>query len=138
MNIALTSRGDPTEIAALRARNDQFRRTLTGGSLMLSAGVMLEACLRHDALGADNQARIIAAVRGFTGFDDDCEIGNHFDDHSIGDLEVEIEEPGIHRWPELIFFRIDDLARPATGIGSNPAPSTGTALVLTLMLASEW
>ena len=137
MNIELTTRGDPTEIAALRARNDQFRRTLTGGSLMLSAGVMLEACLRHDALGADNQARI-AAVRGFTGFDDDCEIGNPFDDHSIGDLEVEVEEPGIHRWPELIFVRVDDLAHPATGAGSSPAPASGTALVLTLMLASEW
>ena len=59
-------------------------------------------------------------------------------DHSIGDIEVEVEEPGIHRWPELIFFRIDDLARSATGADSSPAPSTGTPLVPTLMLASEW
>ena len=138
MNIELTNLGDPVEIAALRARNDRFRRTLTGGSLMLSAGVVLEACLQHDALGAANQARIIAAVRGFTGFDDDFTIGDPFDDHSIGDLEVEVEEPGIHRWPELIFFRIDDLGRPATGAGSSPAPASGTAMVLTLMLASEW
>ena len=130
MNIALTSRGDPTEIAALRARNDQFRRTLTGGSLMLSAGIV--------ALGAANQARIIAAVRGFTGFNTDFEIGDPFDDHSIGDIEVEVEEPGIHRWPELIFFRIDDLAHPVTGAGASPAPASGTSLVLTLMLASEW
>ena len=130
MNIELTSNGDPVEVAALRARNDRFRRTLTGGSLMLSAGIV--------ALGAANQARIIAAARGFTGFDDDYEIGDPFDDHSIGDIEVEVEEPGIHRWPELIFFRIDDLARPATGADSSPAPASGTALVLTLMLASEW
>ena len=130
MNIALTNHADPVEVAGLRARNDRFRRTLTGGSLMLSAGVV--------ALGAANQARIIEAVRGFTSFDDDCEIGDPFDDHSIGDLDVEVEEPGIHRWPELIFFRIDDLARPATGTGSSPAPASGTALVLTLMLASEW
>ena len=129
MNIELTRHGDPVEVAGLRARNDRFRRTLTGGSLMLSAGVV--------ALGAANQARIIAAVRGFTGFDDDFTIGDPFDDHSIGDLEVEVEEPGIHRWPELIFFRIDDLG-PATGAGASPAPSTGTARVLTLMLASEW
>ena len=130
MNIELTGLGDPVEIAALRAHNDRFRRTLTGGSLMLSAGIV--------ALGAANQARIIAAVRGFTGFDHDCEMGDPFDDHSIGDLEVEIEEPGIHRWPELIFFRIDDLAHPATGAGSSPAPASATTLVLTLMLASEW
>ena len=138
MNIALTRHGDPVEVAGLRARNDRFRRTLTGGSVMLSAGIMLEACLRHDALGAANQARIIEAVRGFTSFDDDCEIGDPFDDHSIGDLDVEVEEPGIHRWPELIFFRIDDLGCPATGAGASPAPASGTALVLTLMLASEW
>ena len=130
MNIELTRHGGPVEVAGLRARNDLFRRTLTGGSLMLSAGVI--------ALGAANQARIIATVRGFTGFDDDGEFGDPFDDHSIGDLEVEVEEPGIHRWPELIFFRVDDLAHPATGTGPSPAPSTGTALVLTLMLASEW
>ena len=130
MNIALTSHGYPVDIAALRVRNDRFRRTLTGGSLMLSAGIV--------ALGAANQARIIDAVRGFTGFDDDFTIGDPFDDHSIGDLEVEVEEPGIHRWPELIFFRIDDLARPATGAGPCPTPAGGTALVLTLMLASEW
>ena len=147
MNIKLTTRGDPVEVEARRARNDRFRRTLTGGSLMVSAGIMLEACLRHDTLGAANQARIIAAVRGFTGFDDDFEIGDPVmaepcctwtDDHSIGDLEVEVEEPGIHRWPELIFFRVDDLAHPATGAGASPAPASGTALVLTLMLASEW
>ena len=130
MNIELTSHGNPVDIAALRARNDRFRRTLTGGSLMLSAGIV--------ALGAANQARIITAVRGFTGFDDDFEIGDPFDDHSIGDLEVEVEEPGIHRWPELIFFRIDGLAHPATGAGASPAPASGTTLVLTLMLASEW
>ena len=130
MNIKLTSNGNPVEVAGLSARNDRFRRTLTGGSLMLSAGIV--------ALGAANQARIIAAVRGFTGFNTDFEIGDPFDDHSIGDIEVEVEEPGIHRWPELIFFRIDDLAHPPTGTGPSPAPSTGTALVLTLMLASEW
>ena len=130
MNIELTGLGDPVEIAALRARNDRFRRTLTGGSLMLSAGIV--------ALGAANQARIIAAVRGFTGFDDDFEIGDPFADHSIGDIEVEVEEPGIHRWPELIFFQIDDLGRPATGAGSSPTLARDPALVLTLMLASEW
>ena len=77
-------------------------------------------------------------MRSFTGFDDDFKIGDPFDDHSIGDIEVEVEEPGIHRWPELIFFRIDDLARPATGTGSSPTLASGTTLVLTVMLASEW
>ena len=130
MNIELTDRADPMRVAALRARNDRFRRSLTGGSVMLSAGII--------ALGAANQARIIDAVRGFTCFDNDLEMGDPFDTHDLGDLEVEVEEPGIHRWPELIFFRIDDLARPATRTGPAPTASNGTALVLTIMLASEW
>ena len=126
MNIEVKHRGDPLHVAALRARNDRFRRTLTGGTLMRSAGVI--------ALGAANQASIIAAVRAFTGFG----AGDPFDDHSIGDLEVEVDEPGIHHWPELIFFRVDDLAQPATGTGPSPTPASSTALVLSLMLASEW
>ena len=130
MNITLTRRGNPIEVAARRTRNDQFRRTLTGGSLMLSAGII--------ALGAANQARIIAAVRGFTGFDDDCEIGNPFDDHSIGDLEVEVDEPGIHRWPELIFFSVNAFGHAAAGTSTTRTAENGTALVLTIMLASEW
>ena len=110
MNIQLTAMADPAHVSAVRHQNDNFRRALTGGTLLLSAGIV--------ALDAANQARIIAAVRAFDDFDDDA-----WDPHDIGDLEVEIEEPGIARWHELIFFRID---------------RTATGLVLTIMLASEW
>ena len=130
MNIELTDRADPQRMAALRARNDRFRRSLTGGAIMLSAGII--------ALGAANQARIIDAVRCFTCFDDDFELGDPLDAHDIGDIEVEVEEPGIHRWPELIFFRIDDVAPPATCTDPAPTTSNGTALVLSIMLASDW
>ena len=111
MNIEVTDNGDPDQVAARRAANDAFRATLTNGSLVLTAGII--------ALGADNQARIIAAVRAFDDFDQ----SDAWDTHDIGDLEVEIEEPGIDRWDELIFFRIDRI---------NNAP------LLTIMLASEW
>ena len=124
MNIVLTKRGDPIEVAARRARNDAFRQSLTGGTVMLSAGVV--------AFGASNQARIIAAVRACT-FDTD----DPFDDHSIGDLEVEVDEPGIHRWPELIFFSVNAFGHAAAE-ASTLAAENDTALVLTIMLASEW
>ena len=102
---------DPAQVAAARQQNDAFRRSLTGGSLLLSAGII--------AVDAANQARIIDAVRAFDDFDQ----SDPSDAHDIGDLEVEIEEPGIARWHELIFFRIDRI---------NNGP------VLTIMLASEW
>ena len=125
MNIVLTKRGDPIEVAARRARNDGFRQSLTGGTVMLSAGVI--------AFGASNQARIIAAVRACT-FDAD----DPFDDHSIGDLEVDVDEPGIHRWPELIFFSVNAFSHAAAGTSTTLTTENGTALVLTIMLASEW
>ena len=125
MNIVLTKRGDPIEVAARRARNDAFRQSLTGGTVMLSAGVV--------AFGASNQARIIAAVRACT-FDTD----DPFDDHSIGDLEVDVDEPGIHRWPELIFFSVNAFSHAAAETASTLTTENGTALVLTIMLASEW
>ena len=125
MNIVLTKRGDPIEVAARRARNDAFRQSLTGGTVMLSAGVV--------AFGASNQARIIAAVRACT-FDTD----DPFDDHSIGDLEVDVDEPGIHRWPELIFFSVNAFSHAAAETASTLTTENDTALVLTIMLASEW
>ena len=111
MTVQLTAMADPAQVAAARQQNDAFRRSLTGGSLLLSAGII--------AVDAANQARIIAAVRAFDDFDQ----SDPLDTHDIGDLYVEIEEPGIARWHELIFFRIDH-------IGNGP--------VLTIMLASEW
>ena len=111
MNIELTATADPARVAAVQHQNDNFRRALTGGTVLLSAGII--------GLDAANQARIIEAVRDFDDFDQ----SDPWDPHDIGDLEVEIEEPDIARWHELIFFRID---------------RTSNGLVLTIMLASEW
>src|SRR5215510_13041731 len=119
MNIMLTHRGNPDHVAAQRAANDAFRENLTGGCLVLSAGVM--------ALGAVNQARIIDAVRRCSAFDDDP-----WDAHDIGDVEVELIEPGIARWRELIFFRIAEASADPANL------SAATTRQLVIMLASEW
>ena len=111
MSIELTAMADPAHVSAARQQNDAFRRSLTGGTVLLSAGII--------AVDAANQARIIEAVRAFDDFDPQ----DAWDPHDIGDLLVEIEEPGIARWHELIFFRIN---------------RTANGLVLTIMLASEW
>ena len=62
-------------------------------------------------------------MRAFDDFDDDCELGDPFDPHDLGDFEIEIGSPGQAGTHLLIFFRIDQHA---------------TGRVLTLMLASEW
>ena len=97
MNIELTGKADPTRAAANRERNDRFRRSLTGGVVVLTAGVL--------ALGAECQARILAAVRAFDDFDDDP-----FDAHNLGDFEIDSGEVGT----KLVFFRIDRLAPSAS------------------------
>ena len=122
MNIEVTDLGDPARVAARCTANDAFRAALTGGSLVLSAGII--------ALGAENQARIIAAVRRCSAFDDD----DPLDAHDIGDVTVTLEEPGIARWPELIFFKVVDIKAAATSTAS-PNPTTQHLII---MLASEW
>ena len=46
-----------------------------------------------------------------------------FDDD--GDVTVTLEEPGIARWCELIFFKVadDGTAAAPTGVAGSPAPS---------------
>ena len=111
MNIELTEKADLRSIEATGAANDRFRRTLSGGAVQMTAGLV--------ALGAETQHRIIEAVRAFDDFDCD----DPFDQHDLGDFEIVVGGPGQTSTRLLIFFRID---RHATGG------------VMTLMLASEW
>ena len=111
MSIELTERADLGAIEATREANDRFRRTLSGGAVLMTAGIV--------ALGAEAQRQIVEALRAF----DDFGPGDPFDQHDLGDFEIEVSGPGQTSTRQLIFFRID---RHATG------------RVLTLMLASEW
>ena len=71
-------------------------------------------------------------MRRCSAFDDD----EPFDAHDIGDITVVLEEPGIARWPELIFFKVVNVA---TASPTDAAASTNIATrQLILMLASEW
>ena len=111
MNIELTEKSDLRSIEATREANDRFRRTLSCGDLQMTAGIV--------ALGVEAQRRIIEAVRAFGDFD----LDDPFDQHDLGDFEIEVDAPGQASTRQLIFFRID---RHSTG------------RLLTLMLASEW
>ena len=111
MSIELTERADLGAIESTRDANDRFRRTLSGGAVLMTAGIV--------ALGAKAQYRIIDAVRAFDDFDPD----DPFDSHGLGVFEIEVSSPGQIGTRQPIFFRVD---RHATGH------------VLNLLLASEW
>ena len=103
---------------AIRILNDKFRRELQGGTLLLTAGIV--------ALGAEAQARIIAAVQAFDEFTPDSDPHG---EHDFGGIEFD---------GERIFFKFDyfDLTRAMHS--EDPADPTKTERVLTIMLASEY
>ena len=100
-------------VAAQRQANDLFRRSLTGGNLILSAGIL--------TFGAKAQAHILDAVSGVIDFDS----SDPWDDHSIGDVEVTVEAPGAEQTALLVFFKV------------TKCQAVGKA-ALTLSLADEW
>ncbi len=126
MNIDFGTTGYRDHVTVRRAANDAFRAALTGGCLILTPGII--------ALGRANQIRIIEAVRKCSAFDDD----DPHDAHDIGDISVEVEEPGIHRWCELIFFKIVTGSADVPGTDAPAAASSNTTRQLIIMLASEW
>ena len=104
--------------AKVRQLNDAFRQTLTGGTVLMTAGVV--------ALGADKQAEVLAAVRAFDAFTPENDPWN---EHEFGAIEVA---------GERIFFKLDyyDLTRAFHS--TDPADPTVTERVLTIMLATEY
>ena len=110
MNIDL----DPARVQEVREGNDRFRRTLSGGTILLSAGII--------ALGGKIQSRILEVVRTFDDFQDD----DPTDTHALGDFVIAVSGPETPAMSELIFFRIDHLC------------PTGGDRCLSIFLASEW
>ena len=108
---------DP-QTTAIRDLNDDFRHTLKGGMLMLTAGII--------ALGAERQARIIAAVQAFDAFTPD---NDPYGEHDFGSLDLD---------GEPIFFKLDYFDPTRAMHSEDPADPNKTERVLTIMLASEY
>jgi hypothetical protein len=106
------------DVSRIRDLNDQLRRSLTGGMLVMTKGVI--------ALGAKRQITILSSIASFDGFDP----GNDpYGERDFGALTVE---------GERILFKVDYLDRGLTGHSPDPADPTVTARVLTVMLAEEY
>ena len=107
-----------TQAEAIRALNDSFRKSLQGGAVVLTAGIV--------ALGAEAQARIIAAVQTFNDFNDD---NDPWGEHDFGCAEVD---------GERIFFKLDYYDPIRAMHSEDPTDPSKTERVLTIMLASEY
>ena len=109
---------DKTQSVAIRTLNDAFRRTLHGGTVMFTAGIM--------ALGGEAQAKILTAIQAFDAFNAD---NDPWGEHDFGKIEID---------GERIFFKFDyyDLTRAMHS--EDPADPSKTERVMTIMLAAEY
>lgn len=127
--LAMPRRGSPAAPpeggATLTARaasvadlNDRFRRTFTGGRIVMTAGVA--------ALSESARATLLAGVRGFDRF----EPGNDpHGEHDFGSVD---------HGGERFLWKIDCYDRALRFASPNPADPAVTIRVLTIMRADEY
>jgi hypothetical protein len=102
----------------IRELNDSFRRTFTGGRVVVTDGV--------DALSANVKAEVLQQVRQFDRFDRDHDPHG---EHDFGNFEIEG-----HRF----FFKVDYYDLEMQGGSEDPADPAKTTRVLTVMKAEEY
>ena len=109
---------DDARTAIIRRLNDQFRKTFTGGAVVITAGIA--------ALDETTRQRIFAVVQQFDAFDE----GNDpWHEHDFGAFDVD---------GERVFFKLAyyDLTRAMHS--EDAADPTKTERVMTIMLADEY
>jgi hypothetical protein len=102
----------------IRALNDELRQHLIGGLAVITPGVA--------ALGPQAVERIVKTIAVF---DDFCHENDPYEEHDFGAFDADG-----HR----ILFRIDYFDRTLTAHSPDPADSSVTERVITIMLAEEY
>ncbi|MBR1601008.1 MAG: DUF3768 domain-containing protein [Alphaproteobacteria bacterium] len=103
----------------IKTLNDNFRKTFTGGQVLLTAGI--------DSLPTSDVANIMLLVQNFTDFTPD---NDPYGEHDFGSFMYNGSK---------IFWKIDYYDRFNTCYASeNPADPIITKRVLTIMFADEW
>jgi Protein of unknown function (DUF3768) len=105
-------------VARIRELNDVFRKTFSGGRVLLTSGV--------DALTDADKAALLDKVRTFDDFNRDN------DPHGEHDF-VDIEHDG-----EKYFAKLDYYAADMEGGSEDPSDPSKTVRVLTIMRADEY
>ena len=107
-----------TKTARIRALNDELRQHLTGGMAVMTPGVA--------ALGPTAVERIFKTIAVF---DDFCHANDPHEEHDFGAFEAD---------GHMIMFKIDYLDRDLSMHSPDPADSSVTQRVITILLAEEY
>jgi hypothetical protein len=102
----------------IRALNDAFRTTLTGGKVLLTAGV--------NALPSDVKAMVIQRVMTFSDFNEE---NDPHQEHDFGNFNLTGRRS---------FFKVDYYDSNMEFGSEDPSDPTKTTRVLTIMLAEEY
>ena len=104
--------------AKIRELNDALRTTMTGGRVMMTAGV--------DALPSDVKAMVIRRVATFSDFNAD---NDPHAEHDFGSFKLAGRK---------FFFKLDYFDAAMEFGSEDPADPAKTTRVLTIMLAEEY
>jgi hypothetical protein len=108
----------PSNTDRIRALNDNFRSTLTGGRILLTPAVQ--------ELPTEAHAALLEAVRSFSNF---TKGDDPYGEHDFGSIELHGET-----W----FFKIDYYAPDMEHGSEDPADPRQTVRVMTIMRADEY
>ena len=102
----------------IKTLNDNFRKTFIGGRVMLTSGIRAKT--------QDEIAEILEKVRSFDNF---TTANDPYGEHDFGSFDYKGQK---------IFFKIDYYDLNYEYMSENPADTTITNRVLTIMLASYY
>ncbi len=102
----------------IKTLNDNFRHSLQGGRVILTSGIRAKT---HDEI-----AEILEKVRSFDNF---TTANDPYGEHDFGSFDYKGQK---------IFFKIDYYDLNYEYMSENPAYTTITNRVLTIMLADEY
>ena len=102
----------------IRELNDRFRMTMTGGRVLMTAGV--------NALPSDVKAMVVRRVATFSDFNAD---NDPHGEHDFGNFELAGRK---------FFFKIDYFDANMEFGSEDPADPAKTTRMLTIMLAEEY
>jgi hypothetical protein len=102
----------------IRELNDSFRRTFTGGVVVITQGV--------EALASEVKAEVLQRVRQFDRFDRE---NDPHGEHDFGNFEIANRR---------FFFKVDYYNLEMDGGSEDPADPAKTTRVLTVMKAEEY
>ena len=102
----------------IRALNDELRHNLPAGHAVITTGIA--------ALGPEAVARIVKTIMVYDEF---CHANDPHEEHEFGSFKAD---------GHVIFFKIDYFDKTLTFHSPDPADSSVTQRVITIMLAEEY